>query len=128
MNNQDNQKMSVAIDELHEKAMSLAEEAFSAKGKNKLKEAQSKYLAAFEYEKAAATLLVNEYDQEPTRSVLFRSAACLLLNLPFPENNHFRQAERMVAYGLSGNPPVEIAEELREAWRELVGYFQEAAA
>jgi len=128
MNNQDNQKMSVAIDELHEKAMNLAEEAFYAKENDKLKKAQSKYLAAFEYEKAAATLLVNEYDQEPTRSVLFRSAACLLLNLPFPENAHFRQAERMVAYGLSGNPPVEIAEELREAWRELVGYFHEAAA
>lgn len=55
-------------------------------------------------------LLVNEYSQEPTRPVLFRSAACLMLNLPYPTDDHFRQSERMVAFGLSGNPPEEIAE------------------
>ena len=128
MKNQDNQNMSVAVDELHQKAMGLADEAFYAKKKQELGSAQSKYLAAFEYEKAAATLLINDYDQEPTRSILFRSAANLLLNLPYPESGHFRQAEKMVAYGLSGNPPEEIAEELRESWRELVGFFQQEAA
>ncbi len=117
-----------AIDELHQKAMELADEGFYAKKKGELEQAQSKYLAAFEYEKAAAMLLVNEYEKEPTRSVMFRSAACLLLNLPYPTENYFRLAERMVAYGLSGNPPEEIAEELREAWRELIGYFQQEAA
>ena len=122
------QNMSTAIDELHQKAMELADEAFYAKKKQDLESAQSKYLAAFEYERAAAMLLVNEYEQEPTRSVLFRSAACLLLNLPFPEIDNFRNAERMVAYGLSGNPPEEIAEELRQAWQELIGYFQQEAA
>lgn len=122
------QNMSVAIDELHQKAMDLADEAFYAKKEKDLKSAQSKYLAAFEYEQAAAMLLVNEYEQEPSRSVLFRSAASLLLNLPFPTSEHFRQAERMVAYGLSGNPPEEIAEELREAWRELMRYFLKEAA
>lgn len=120
--------MSIAINELHQKAMTLAEEALYAKKKDDSKKAQSKYLAAFEYEKAAAMLLVNEYEYEPTRSVLFRSAACLLLNLPFPSNEYFRQAEQMVAYGLSGNPPEEIAEELREAWQELMGHFQHQAA
>ena len=90
--------------------------------------AQSKYLAAFEYEKAAAMLLVNEYNQEPTRSVLFRSAANLLLNLPNPDIEHFRLAERMVAFGLSGNPPEEIAEELREAWWELMEHLKQTAA
>ena len=119
------QKMSVALDELHQKAMNLAEEAFYAKRKEEMEVAQSKYLAAFEYEKAAALLLVNEYEQEPTRSVLFRSAACLLLNLPSPSEDHLRQAERMVAYGLSGNPPEEIADELRAAWQELMAYFQQ---
>ncbi len=122
------QNMSVAIDELHKKAMDLADEAFYANKKQDTKSAQAKYLAAFEYEKAAAMLLVNEYDQEPSRSVLFRSAACLLLNLPIPTGKHFRQAERMVAYGLSGNPPEEVAGELREAWRELMGHLQKEAA
>ncbi len=120
--------MNIAVDELHQKAMTLAEEAHYAKRKNEVEKAQSKYLAAFEYEKEAAMLLVNEYEYEPTRSVLFRSAACLLLNLPAPSYKHFRQAEQMVAYGLSGNPPEEIAEELREAWQELIGHFQHQAA
>lgn len=117
--------MSIVIDELHQKAMALADEAFYANGKGELETAQSKYLEAFEFEEAAAMLLVNEYSQEPTRSVLFRSAACLVLNLPFPSDEHFRQAERMVAFGLSGNPPEEIAEELRGAWRELMGHLQQ---
>lgn len=120
--------MKSAIDELHDKAMELADEAYYAKKNNNLEEAQSKYLAAFEYEKSAAMLLVNDYTQEPTRSVLFRSAACLLLNLPFPTEEEFRQAEKMVAYGLSGNPPEEIAEELREAWRELLASFAQKVA
>ncbi len=118
----------LAINELHHKAMALADEAFYAKRKDELEVAQSKYLEAFEFEKAAAMLLVNEYSQEPTRSVLFRSAACLMLNLPYPTDDHFRQSERMVAFGLSGNPPEEIAEELREAWRELMGHLQQEAA
>jgi hypothetical protein len=119
--------MTSTIDELHQKAMELADEAFYAKREEQLSLAQSKYLSAFEYERAAAMLLVNEYSQEPTRSVLFRSAANLLLNLPYPDTERYRQAERMVAFGLSGNPPAEIAEELREAWQELMEYFKQAA-
>ena len=120
--------MKSAIDELHDRAMELADEGYYAKKNNNLEEAQTKYLSAFEYEKSAAMLLVNNYNQEPTRSVLFRSAACLLLNLPFPTEQDFRQAEKMIAYGLSGNPPEEIAEELREAWRELLVSFAQKVA
>lgn len=122
------QNMSTAIDELHQKAMELADEAFYAKKRQDSQNAQAKYLAAFEYEKAAAMLLVNEYEQEPSRSVLFRSAACLLLNLPYPSEDNFRQAEKMVAHGLSGNPPEAIAEELRSAWQELMDKLQKEAA
>ena len=53
--------MNPTIDELHKKAMELADEAHFAKKKQALEKAQNKYLAAFEYEKAAAMLLVNEY-------------------------------------------------------------------
>ncbi|MCG8331306.1 MAG: hypothetical protein MI974_26685 [Chitinophagales bacterium] len=120
--------MGTAIDTLHEKAMELAEEAYYFKKQNNKAKAQSKYLSAFEYEQAAAMLLVNEYDQEPTRSVLFRSAACLILNLPTPSEEQLRQAEKMVAYGLSGNPPEAIANELRNVWQELMEHFQKQAA
>ena len=121
-------KVNNTIDELHQKAMVLAEEAYYLKKNQELASAQEKYLAAFQYEQAAAMLLVNQYEMEPTRSVFFRSAACLLLNLPFPSEEYFREAEKMVAYGLSGNPPSEIAEELRQAWQELMQHFQKEAA
>ena len=122
------ENMSFAIEELHQKAMNLADKAFYAQKEENLNQAQEAYLAAFEYEKAAAMLLLNEYDNEPNRSVLFRSAAALLLNLPFPKEQYYREAERMVAYGLSGNPPIEIASELRDIWRDLMGYLQQKAA
>ncbi len=40
-------------------------------------------------------------------SYLFRSAACLALDF-----KNYREAERMIAFGLSGNPPPEILEKL----------------
>ena len=113
------------IDELHTKAMHLADEAFYAQKKGDIETAQQRYEAAFEYEKAAAMLLAHQYEVEPSRSVMFRSAACLLLNLPERTTAHYRQAEQMVAFGLSGNPPEEIAIELREVWQEIQTYFAE---
>ena len=121
-------ELGIAIDELHQKAMHLADEAFYAKRAGDGLTAQKKYLAAYEFEKGAAMLLLNEYHQEPTRSVFFRSAASILLNLPSPALEHYREAERMVAFGLSGSPPEEIAEELREIWRELMVHWREMAA
>ncbi len=64
-------------------------------------------------------LLINSYETEPSRSVLFRSAACLLLNLPKPNLSDYREAERMIAFGLSAYPPAEIAVELREVFEEV---------
>ena len=59
---------------------------------------------------------------EPTRSVLYRSAATLALDC-----GEYREAERLVAAALAGTPPEAIANELREVldaiytawnWRE----------
>jgi hypothetical protein len=50
-------------------------------------------------------------DYEPTRSVLFRSAATLALRC-----GELREAEKLASIGLSGHPPDEIADELREVW------------
>lgn len=98
------------VNELHNKAMVLAEEAFLLeKVHRKREEAIAIYQKAFELEKSAALLLVADYDVEPTRSVLFKGAA----NLAFNGNLH-REAERMIGFGLSGNPPTQIAQELRD--------------
>ena len=53
---------------------------------------------------------------EPTRSVLHRSAASLAL-----ECDEIREAERLIGRALSGNPPDEIAEELRDLLEDV--YF-----
>lgn len=103
------------IDELHHKAMELADKAYYAKRRhNDLETAQTAYQEAFRYEEAAAMLLVNNYEYEPSRSVLFRSAASLLLQLPKPTLEDYKNIERMAAYGLAGKPNPAIANELRE--------------
>lgn len=105
------------IDQLHNKAMELADVAFYAYRKGEKSEAERYYREAFQYEKAAAMLLLNEYQTEPSRAILFRSAACLLLNLPQPTQQDYREAERMAAFALAGNPPDGIIPEL---WEILV--------
>lgn len=107
------------MDELHQKAMELADMAYSAERKGQTEQLQELYLEAFEYEKAAAMLLVNDYEMEPTRSVYFRSAASLIYSLPTINFEHFREAERMIAFGLSGKPPRIIADELRDTLEHL---------
>jgi len=102
-------KKSEQVNELHEKAMKIAQAAFVARIQGDLENVKQLSSQAFEYESQAAMLLLNDYEIEPTRSVLFRSAASLALNF-----EDYRQAERMIAFGLSGNPPPEILEELRE--------------
>jgi hypothetical protein len=97
------------IQELHKEAMDLAEMAFIAKLKGDLKSAENLLIEAYKKESDSAKLLVDEYDFEPTRSILYRSAASLAI-----ECNDVRGAERLIAFGLAGNPPEEIAEELRD--------------
>jgi hypothetical protein len=102
-------KKSDQVNELHEKAMEIAQAAFIARIQGNLENVKQLSLKAYEYEREAAMLLLNDYEIEPTRSVLFRSAACLALDF-----EDYREAERMIALGLLGNPPPEILEELRE--------------
>ncbi|WP_243146698.1 hypothetical protein [Scytonema sp. UIC 10036] len=48
-------------------------------------------------------------DLEPTRSILHRSAAVLAV-----ECSELRSAERLIGRALAGNPPDDIANELRD--------------
>lgn len=72
------------------------------------------FSAAFEKEREAASQLFTEFGIEPTRSVLYRSAASLALRYEC-----YDEAERMIGAGLAGIPPWEIAEDLRSVWDEL---------
>jgi hypothetical protein len=105
------------INELHSKAMDLAETAFfhSRKGESIL---ASQYFAkALELERRAAYMLSIDEINEPSRSILFRSAASLAFNAGDPIS-----AERLAAQGLAGFPPPEIQEELRDLLEEIAFY------
>lgn len=94
-----------AVTRLHRLAMKIAHEAAASQS---AAEAKALYARAMASESAAAAHLESAYDIEPTRSILYRSAASLALQC-----EEYREAERLIARGLSGEPPSEIAEELR---------------
>lgn len=52
--------------------MHLADLDFYIKKDGQITLTQQKYLAAFEYEKASAMLLVQNYEMKPTNSVFFQ--------------------------------------------------------
>jgi hypothetical protein len=97
------------VHELHEKAMEISDLAEIERLKKNHVKSLRMYQEAFELEKQAAELLTGRKDVEPTRSVLFRSAASLALIC-----NNSGEAVRLVDIGLDGNPPAEIEEELME--------------
>jgi hypothetical protein len=102
------------ISKLHEEAMDLADQAWVKRREGSEKEFVSLSRLALEKEQEAALALSEEYQKEPTRSVLFRSAATLALDCGLVD-----EAERLVARGLSGFPPQEIREELKDIFEQI---------
>jgi hypothetical protein len=102
------------IQTLHKQAMDLAEVAAVARLRGSIEQAAQLTRQAFEQETQAAALIANSLDAEPTRSVLHRSAASLAI-----ECGELRIAERLIATALSGNPPLEIAEELKDLFIQI---------
>lgn len=96
------------IQELHNQAMELADQADYLKMQGKDKEAKSLFSQSLDAERDAAYAAREQNLGEPTESVLFRSAASLAYCV-----KEYREAERLICMGLAGNPPAEIAEELR---------------
>jgi hypothetical protein len=91
---------------LHQRAMRLSHEADAAGDPIARATLLSKALAA---EREAADSLFGDIAEEPARSVLYRSAAILAL-----ECHEVREAERLATAGLAGQPPEDIANELRQ--------------
>ena len=60
------------------------------------------------------TVIEHQLDAEPSRSILHRSAATLAVDC-----GEFKAAERLIATALSGNPPEEIAEELKDLFIQI---------
>src|ERR1035437_10027871 len=105
------------VTELHQEAMKLADLAEIARRSGDSQAFQSYSSQALELEAKAAWSMSSQTDLEPTRSVLFRSAATLAI-----EVHRLREAEQLIGAALAGNPPPEIAEELRDLLEDV--YFQ----
>jgi hypothetical protein len=107
---------------LHQKAMEFAEQAEVAKLRGAaIEQIQQLLRSAFEQESQAAALVVNVADAEPTRSVLHRSAAALAIDC-----GELQAAERLMTTALAGDPPDEIALELKDLFVQinLPQYFE----
>jgi hypothetical protein len=102
------------IHALHQQAMDLAEAAAVARLRGASEQAAQLTRQAFEQEARAAALIASQLDAEPTRSVLHRSAASLAI-----ECGELGAAERSIVTALSGNPPLEIAEELKDLFIQI---------
>jgi len=94
--------------------MDLAEAAMLARIKGDVERAAQLTRQAFVLERKAAESCANDPTYEPTRSVLHRSAATLALRC-----QEYREAERLIAVALSGDPPAEIAAELRDLLEQV---------
>jgi hypothetical protein len=97
------------IDCLHHEAMELVDQALLARQRGELESAAQLTQAALAKEQAAADLIAPCLDLEPTRSVLHRSAAALAIAC-----SEFRASEKLIGRALAGNPPADIADELRD--------------
>jgi len=96
------------IRELHNKAMELAALADMQKAQGNKDDAMSLFEESYSYEYQAAMSAYHTNVGEPSVSVLLRSAASLAMSC-----KKLREAEKLIALALSGEPPFEIAEELR---------------
>lgn len=83
--------------------------ADTAKLKGDHGEANRVLLEAFRNEAQAARLVPDDPSSEPSRSILYRSAASLAI-----ECGKYVEAVELILAGLAGDPPAEIADELQE--------------
>ena len=102
-----------SVSRLHKKAMEFAGHAFLARRDKDYQQFVEFSRLAYEKEAEAARIAAGE-DVEPTRSVLHRSAATLAFHC-----GEYREAERLISTALAGNPPDEIADELRELMEKV---------
>lgn len=96
------------IRELHNEAMYKAELGDMQKHQGNTDVAIDLYAQAYELEKNAACVALEHHMGEPTISILLKSAASLAMRC-----NLDRDAEKLIGLALSGEPPRDVAEELR---------------
>ena len=102
------------IQELHQQAMDLAEQADLEKLRGDTTQVKEILRQALELEAEAVRMVADDLMAEPTRSVLHWSAATLAI-----ECGELQRAERLIARALAGEPPLDIAEELKDLFMQI---------
>jgi len=97
-------------DKQHTTAMKLALQALQARSDCHLKESKGLFEQAFAHERAAAMAYAAKKRYEPTRGILFRSAAELAISAEL-----YTESQECAFYGLQGNPIPRVREELLQA-------------
>lgn len=91
---------------LHQAAMERTQEAVLAQDPGKSREL---FCQALDLERRAAEIWMETRNEEPTRSILLRSAASLAWSC-----RDYAEAERLAREGLEGQPPGMIARQLED--------------
>ncbi len=107
-------KLEKPVSDIHRKAMSYTDYAAIARRYNDLEIQGELLYRAFELERQAAEMLADRFDDQLTRSVMYRSAASLAMQC-----GEYSEAERLISVGLEGTPPSSIAQELRDLKKEV---------
>lgn len=98
------------VKQLHKKAMEFADLAEIGKMKGAgMAEIEAYYIQAYELEKKAALLMSEATDFSIPRPYLIRSAAALAFRA-----KNYKEAEKMIALGLSEQPSSEVVSQLEE--------------
>jgi hypothetical protein len=105
------------INDLHERAMSLGETAIVARTEGDDTTSRKRFQEALVLARQAAARIALHAGEEPMRPVLHRSAASLALNC-----EEYRLAEKLLAVGLAGDPPPEIADEMRDLMEQVYAH------
>jgi hypothetical protein len=102
------------IKQLHREAMSDRDNAISAKLEGNDQDALRHFQAAYRLEASAANELMDRHAAEPSRSILFRSAATIA-----KECGLLEEAQKLIYQALSGDPPADIKVELQDLLEEV---------
>ena len=97
------------IEQLHNEAMSIADDADLLKHHGKMEEALELFQKAFTLEREAAIAAIASGVDDLSSGVLVKSAAFMAY-----DGGLIRESEQMVGLALSRNLPEEIAEEMRD--------------
>lgn len=99
---------------LHDEAMKLSQLALVARETGDQERAVELAYQAYEFEAQAAALVPDEKASEPTRSILYRSAASLAY-----QSKQYSLAQQLVAKGLSGYPSPKVEQELKVLYEKV---------